>query len=108
MIYSLGAVDTRLLHKRQEFWIHPEFKSRHAKTLVKLSRSSTRYPDRLVLKGVEIKGYPVASGGFGDVYKGQLGNHDLAVKVLKVKKRREIERLRKVNFAALIFHVDLE
>jgi len=86
-----------LLQARLDFWIHPKYQARHVKILVKLSRTSACYPDCLVLKGINITGDPVAQGGFGDVYKGWLGGQDLAIKVLRVKQRSNINmaKLRK-------------
>ena len=51
----------------------------------------------MVLKAVDIIGDSVADGSFGDVYKARLGNQVLALKILKVKKRSEMDVLRKVN-----------
>ena|ERR1700735_4736928 len=83
--------------QRLDFWIHPKYKTRHVKTLVKLSKASACYPDCLVLKGIDIQGDRVADGGFGDVYKGRLGDQVLAIKVLRVKQRPDMVKLRKVS-----------
>jgi hypothetical protein len=34
----------------------------------------------LVLKGIQVDDDPVEGGSFGDVYKGRLGNQDIALK----------------------------
>ena len=48
-------------------------------------------------------GDPVAEGGFGQVYKGHIRGLDLAVKVLKVNKQLDTDKLRKVqNWVVLL------
>jgi len=73
------------------------------KALIKLSRASGLYPECLLLKGIEITGDPVAEGGFGDVYKGQLGDQEIAIKVLKVYQKSDMQQLLKV-MVIFIFH----
>jgi predicted unusual protein kinase regulating ubiquinone biosynthesis (AarF/ABC1/UbiB family) len=51
----------------------------------------------LFLKGVEIEGDAVAGGAFGDVYKGHFEGRELAVKVLKVYQRSDMNKLLKVT-----------
>jgi hypothetical protein len=51
----------------------------------------------LVLKGIEIFGDPVAGGGFGDVYKGRLRGQEIAIKVLKVYRESDMDKLLKVT-----------
>ena len=83
-------------YQRLDFWTDPEYKPRHVKTLVKLSKNSALFPDCLVLKDIEYDGFPVEGGGFGDVYKGRLGGLKIAIKVLKVYKKTDLDKLRKV------------
>ncbi|KIM87637.1 hypothetical protein PILCRDRAFT_815214 [Piloderma croceum F 1598] len=84
-----------LLQARLDFWTDPEYKPRHVKTLVKLSKNSALFPDSLVLKGIEYDGFPAEGGGFGNVYKGRLGGLTIAVKVLKVYRKTDLDKLRK-------------
>jgi hypothetical protein len=50
----------------------------------------------LVLKGIQVDGDPVAGGGFGDVYKGRFRNQEIALKVLKVYQKSDMDKLLKV------------
>ncbi|KZP29838.1 kinase-like protein [Athelia psychrophila] len=76
-------------------YIDPAFKQRHVKALVKLSESSGLFPTCLVLSDVTLEPDPVASGGFGEVYKGALRGHLIAVKMLKVYKSSVVARILK-------------
>lgn len=84
-------------YQRLDFWTDPEYKPRHIKTLVKLSKNSALFPDCLVLKGIEYEGFPAEGGGFGNVYKGRLGDLTIAVKVLKVYRKMDLDKLHKVS-----------
>lgn len=74
------------------------------KALIKLSRASGLYPECLFLKGIQIAGdSAVAEGGFGDVYKGQLGDQEIAIKVLKVYQKSDMQQLLKVMLGSLFY-----
>ncbi|KAH7906222.1 kinase-like domain-containing protein [Hygrophoropsis aurantiaca] len=61
-----------------------EFRSPITAALVRLSRNSVLYPERLLLRDVSIKCLlPVASGGYGDVYQGDSGGRVVAVKMMR-------------------------
>lgn len=77
-------------------------KYRLVKVLIKLSRASGLYPECLFLKGIEVVGNPVAEGGFGDVYKGQLGDQEIAIKMLRVYQRSDMQQLLKVTLKILL------
>jgi serine/threonine protein kinase len=79
-----------------DFTIDPAYKPRHVKALIKLSRASRLCPECLVLKGIEIESNPVAWGGFADVYKGRLRGTEVAIKVLKVYEKSDMDKLLKV------------
>jgi hypothetical protein len=66
-----------------------------------LSGATGLYPECLVLKGIEIVGDAVGGGGFADIFKGRLQNHEIAVKVLKVYQKSDIEKLLKVRLQYL-------
>lgn len=85
--------------QRLDFSIHPAYKPRHVKALVKLSRASGLYPECLVLEGVDIEGHPVARGGYGDVYIGLLHGKQIAVKVLRIYQDSDSVKLLKVAAA---------
>jgi hypothetical protein len=80
-----------------DFWIDPEYQTRHFKILVRLCKNSALYPDCLALKGIAVEGDPAAGGGFGDVYKGRLGGQEIAIKVLRVFRQKDMDKLRRVK-----------
>lgn len=86
------------LYQRLDFYVDPQFKGRHVKALIKLSESSGTFPQCLVLSDVSLEDEPVAGGGFGDVFRGRLRGHEIAVKVLKVYKMSVVENLLRVPF----------
>jgi len=86
------------MEQRLDFPLDSLHKPRHVKALLELSRASGRYPECLVLGGVEMGEFPVASGSYGDVYRGRWQNTDVAVKVMKVYQRSDLDKLLKVLF----------
>jgi hypothetical protein len=57
----------------------------------------------LDLKGIEIIGDAVGGGGFADIFKGRLRDQQIAVKVLKVYQKSDMEKLLKVILMYAIF-----
>lgn len=86
----------------------PKYKPHHVKALIKLSKASGLVPECLLLKGIEVDGGPVAAGGFGDVYKGKFQGQEIALKVLKVYQRSDMEKLLKVIISRLCQLVSTE
>ena len=84
--------------QRLDLNIDSESKRRHVKALIKLSQKAGQVPDCLVLEGIEVAGDPVAGGGHGDVYKGRFKRKEIALKVLKVYRKSDMEKLLKVTF----------
>jgi hypothetical protein len=82
--------------QRLDFPMEPQYKSRHVKALLKLSRASGLYPECFTLKNIEMENHPVDNGGYGDVYRGRLHGRKIAVKVLKVYQTSDLTRLVKV------------
>jgi hypothetical protein len=82
--------------------VDPALKRRHVKALIRLSGSTGLYPECLDLKGIKIIGDAVG-GGFADVFKGRLWDQNIAVKVLKVYQKSDIEKLLKVLLKYAIF-----
>ena len=78
-------------------------KRRHVKALIRLSEATGLYPECLVLDRVEIIGDAVGGGGFADIFKGRLLDQEIAVKVLKVYQKSDIEKLLKVMLKYAIF-----
>jgi hypothetical protein len=64
--------------------------------LVRLSQSFRLYPECLILNGISIEGDSIASGAFGEVYKGRLGQQTIAVKILKLHSKSDTHTLLKV------------
>ena len=83
--------------QRLDIYIQPEHKPRHIKTLITLSKASGLVPECLILKGIEVEEDPVAGGGFGDVYKGRFRTQDIALKVLKVYQKSDVQKLLRVT-----------
>lgn len=80
-----------------DFPLDPNAKRRLIGALIKLSRASGLYPDCMILKGIELTGGDaVAGGAYGDVWKGKMRGEQLAVKVLKVFQKSDMEKLLKV------------
>lgn len=66
--------------------------------MIKLSKASGRYPQGLVLEGLDVEKDAVAGGGFGDVHKGKLHSQTIAVKILRVYQKSDMVKLMKVFF----------
>jgi hypothetical protein len=87
--------------------VDPALKRRHVKALIRLSGATGLYPECLVLKGIEIIGDAVGGGGFADIFKGRLLDQAIAVKVLRVYQKSDMEKLLKVTLKYAIFvHVN--
>ncbi|KAJ7819527.1 kinase-like domain-containing protein, partial [Mycena leptocephala] len=54
------------------------------KALIRLSRASGLHPECLPLGIIPRLGQLVAGGGFGDIYKGVISEHVVAIKIIKV------------------------
>ena len=80
-------------------------KRHHVKALIRLSGATGLYPECLVLKGIQIIGDAVGGGGFADIYKGWLWNQEIAVKVLKVYQKSDMEKLLKVLMYVIFINV---
>jgi hypothetical protein len=79
-----------------DFPINPGPKLSYVKLLIKLSKASALYPQSLVLKEVEKSDFPVAQGGFGEVYRGQFRGQQVAIKVLKIYMNANMDTIIKV------------
>uniref|UniRef100_A0A0W0F905 Protein kinase domain-containing protein n=1 Tax=Moniliophthora roreri TaxID=221103 RepID=A0A0W0F905_MONRR len=67
-------------------------------TMLRLSRASDLYPSCLAIQNVKIMGrHPVAGGGFGDIWRGSLGEGKQVVclKVVKMYLMSDVKRLLK-------------
>jgi len=84
-----------LLQARLNVPVDLAYKRRHVKALIRLSGATGLYPECLVLDGIEILGDAVEGGGFADIFKGRLRGQEIAVKMLKVYQKSDIEKLLK-------------
>ena len=70
--------------------------------IVKLSKNSGLYPECLILRGVQKLGQDaVAGGSFGDIWKGDVGGHMIAIKVMRIFGASNIEKVLKVCYFVL-------
>jgi len=70
--------------------------------LIRLSTATGLYPECLVLEGIKIIGNPIGGGGFADIYKGCLLDQEIAVKVLRIYQKSDIQKLFKVMLKYVI------
>jgi serine/threonine protein kinase len=89
-----------------DFVVDLGHRHQYLEVLLRLSRASRLYPESFVLKGIEIIGDPVAAGGFADVYKARLRGQDIAIKVLRVYQKSDIDKLLKVA-PKTVFFIDI-
>ena len=52
----------------------------------------------------EMGEHPVASGGFGDVWKGAYSGRDVAIKALRVYKRDDVHKVERVTPYVSVIH----
>lgn len=65
--------------------------------VVRLCAASGAYPQCLVLEGIRCReDQPVASGRFGEIWKGYFGDHPVSLKVARLDQRDKIEHFTKV------------
>jgi hypothetical protein len=83
--------------------VDPTLKCHHVKALIRLSGATGFYPECLVLEGIKIIGGAVGGGGFADIFKGHLLDQEIAVKMLRVYKKSDMEKLLKVTLKYVIF-----
>lgn len=77
---------------------HEPSKSLWVNALIKLARKTSLYPECMVLKGVKLTGVSAVDGGsYGDVWKAKFEGKDMAVKVLKVYQKSDIDKLLRVS-----------
>ncbi|KAG6843949.1 hypothetical protein H0H87_011455 [Tephrocybe sp. NHM501043] len=81
------------------------FRSRFMNALLDLSKRSGLYPGLLLQRKVTLEGtYAIASGQFGDVWKGKFQSQQVAVKVLKIYSRSDLRKhVKKVLRETLIW-----
>lgn len=65
--------------------------------LLKLSKKSKQHPRCLTLSDLQLTGYPVTGGSFGDIYKIQFQDETVCVKVMRMYQEADVEALLKVS-----------
>jgi hypothetical protein len=71
------------------------------KVLLRLSRKSGLHPRCFALSGLQKVGRQVAAGGFGDVWKGLVGEQSVCVKIMRIFRDADVEAVLKVGFSIL-------
>jgi len=91
---------TRSFHQLLDWpQLDKRLKRPYIKALIRLSRLSGLYPECLVLRGVKRTGNcAVAGGGFGEVWKGAIKQHAIAIKALRVYGKTQVQKLLKVRY----------
>ncbi|KAH7917137.1 kinase-like protein [Leucogyrophana mollusca] len=75
--------------------------------LVELSKRFGLYPQRLILRNTNTRGGPVDGGNFGDVWKGDLDGHPVAVKMMRVFVSRDVQTLMKAYLKEAVLWAQL-
>ncbi|KAG1731474.1 TKL/TKL-ccin protein kinase [Suillus paluster] len=92
-----GPQAQSLLDLLQELIDHTddvEIRSPIIREIVALSKNSSLFPRCLILEDVRIQaGGPVFGGGFGDIWKGDMGEHAVAIKVMRPIGKHTLERV---------------
>ncbi|KAK7437405.1 hypothetical protein VKT23_018650 [Stygiomarasmius scandens] len=64
--------------------------------MIRLSKSSGLYPTCLILDNVtKIGEHPVASGGFGEIWRGRVGDHLACLKIVRIYGESDVQKLLK-------------
>ncbi|KAG6917141.1 hypothetical protein DXG01_003731 [Tephrocybe rancida] len=78
--------------------LQPEFRSNLLVATQRLSRRSGLHPTCYELKGIDlISDFPIASGGFADIYKGSFGGHTVCLKVLRIYQTTKVQSFFEAN-----------
>ncbi|KAK1219128.1 Rho guanine nucleotide exchange factor [Marasmius sp. AFHP31] len=100
VIETKGDEAQRWLDLLQALANYPEIPTQSRSTIFKvmlnLSKKSEMYPKCLKINNVERLGsYPVAMGGFGDVWKGKIGDEIVGLKVVRACEASVVQQLLK-------------
>lgn len=90
------CIDIITQQQRLNFETDLSYRRRLVKTLILLSRSTGLYPKSMLLEGVTREPKPVGRGGFADVYRGVFQGRPVAIKILRVYERTDVDKLLKV------------
>lgn len=83
--------------QRLGFPLDASLKRLHTGALIKLSRYSVLYPECLTLTGIQLVGdAPIDVGNYGDIWKGLLSGQVIAVKMLRIYRTVDQDKLLKV------------
>jgi hypothetical protein len=90
---------TDKFHQRSDnLSLHPYLRRFSMGLLIKLAHESGLYPKCLIQRDIQLIGHhPFGGGGFGDVWRGLMKGHLVAVKVLRMFEESDVPQLLKVN-----------
>ncbi len=66
---------------------------------MRLCMASGVYPQCLALQELRYDNEPIASGSFGDIWKGYLGTQTICLKVARVYASSEVENVIRVSYS---------
>ncbi|KAK7466334.1 Rho guanine nucleotide exchange factor [Stygiomarasmius scandens] len=100
LLAQRGDCAQSLLNLLQTLYGYPgvnvRSRSKICDAMIRLSKRSNLYPSCLAMKDtVKIGDYPVAAGGFGDIWKGSIGGRMACLKVVKLYNESDIQMLLK-------------
>lgn len=103
LLQGANLASTQLLD-----WPHldSQFKRHFMTAQLRLGAACGVHPDCLVLSGVNLNGWAVDGGAFGDIYKGFVQGHEVAIKVLRVFNSSDRQKLLKVRLHAYTIPAD--
>ncbi|THU76645.1 hypothetical protein K435DRAFT_704397, partial [Dendrothele bispora CBS 962.96] len=74
----------------------PKLRSKILHAIIRLSDKSGLYPNCLALENVtKVGNHPVAAGGFGEIWKGLIGEQIACLKVIKIYGDSDVQKLLK-------------
>ncbi|KAF5351554.1 hypothetical protein D9758_007247 [Tetrapyrgos nigripes] len=77
--------------------VRARLRSKILAAMLRLAKESGLYPKMFALHGIQTLGeYPVASGGFGEIFRGDFGGQAACLKVIKIYRDSDIRKL--LNF----------
>lgn len=71
--------------------------------LYKLSKASLVYPHCYILREITF-GSHESGGAFSDVHKGQHGDRDLCLKVIRIHQKSDTDAMLKVRLSSFVFN----
>ncbi|KAF5349295.1 hypothetical protein D9756_009364 [Leucocoprinus leucothites] len=72
--------------------LQPESKSSMIKSIMRLSQNSFLYPQSLLVDGIKRDDVPHSAGSFGDIYRGNFRGQVVALKVVRLFRRSDLNK----------------